>query len=86
MQDHRSKAPFKALSRHGSLLTEILKEGVDPYLVLTTAHITYPLSRRYDLPVVHEGHLRKESTKLLVSLFRKYAPKTLELEEGEIEE
>ena len=86
MRDHRSKEPFKALSRHGSLVTESLKSDVLPYQVLTTAHITYPLSRRYNLPVVHEGHLRKESTKLLVSLFQLYAPKTRELEEGEIEE
>ena len=67
-------------------MTEVLKPDVRPYQVLTTAHITYPLSRRYNLPVAYEGHLRKESTKLLVSLFRLYAPKILELEEGEISE
>ena len=86
MQDHRSKEPFKALSRHGNLLTEVLFDDVNRYLVLSTAHITYPLSRKYDLPVIHEGRLCKASTKLLVSLYQRYAPQIRDLEEGEIEE
>ena len=74
VQDHRSKDPFEALSKHGFLVTERLSSNVYPYDPLTTAHITYPLSRKYDLPVDLEGNLSKESTRLLVNLFRLYAP------------
>ncbi len=45
------------LSAHGQLKTEKLHEGLYLYEPKSTAHFTYPLSRVYDLPVVHEVSL-----------------------------
>lgn len=51
---HRDPAEFVELSSHGQLKTEKLHEGLYLYEPKSTAHFTYPLSRVYDLPVVHE--------------------------------
>ncbi len=51
---HRDPAEFVELSAHGQLKTEKLHEGLYLYEPKSTAHFTYPLSRVYDLPVVHE--------------------------------
>ena len=73
VSDHRSTLKdFKPLSKHGALATEYLHEGIEPYLPMTAAHITYPVSRNYELAVVHEGHLKKEDLRHLIKLFNKY--------------
>ncbi|CAF9931412.1 MAG: hypothetical protein HETSPECPRED_007862 [Heterodermia speciosa] len=73
VSDHRSTLKdFKPLSKHGALATEYLHEGIEPYLPMTAAHITYPVSRNYELAVVHEGNLKKEDLRHLVKLFNKY--------------
>lgn len=54
MMQHRDPAEFVELSAHGQLKTEKLHEGLYLYEPKSTAHFTYPLSRVYDLPVVHE--------------------------------
>lgn len=66
---------FKPLSAHGTLTTEYLHEGLEPYFPMTVAHITYPVSRAYDLAVVHEGHLKQADCDRLTNLFNQYAPK-----------
>ena len=76
VRDHRFHGDFKNLSKHGVLDTEHLNAGVKPLHEKSTAHITYLISRKYDLLVVHEGHLTAEATHQLVKLFDMYAPKT----------
>ena len=76
MRDHRIPlSEYKEVSAHGILNTEYLHEGLERYLTMTVAHITYPLSRSYELAVVHEGHLKPADLDLLVKLFNRYGPK-----------
>ena len=78
VHDPRDKSgTFKKLSRHGMLVMEQLHNWINLYDPKTTAHIAYPVSRSYDLPVIHEGHLDKASTDHLVELVNMYAPKAL---------
>ena len=78
VRDHRDRsAEFRELSKHGHLLTEYIHSGIRYLDPKSTAHITYPLSRKYDLAVVHEGHLRANAAKHLVILFNKFAAKAL---------
>lgn len=69
VRDHRARGPFTQLSVHRPLVTEHLNEGIEPFHVKAAVHITYPVSRKYTLPVVQEGRLKKESVELLASLF-----------------
>ncbi|KAI4102508.1 MAG: hypothetical protein L6R37_004335 [Teloschistes peruensis] len=62
---------------HGWLDTENIVPLALPYPVTSTAHIPYPLSRKYDLPVAREGHLSRDSLKFLIDLYRDYAPEPL---------
>lgn len=73
--DYRSKEKFEPLSDHGVLKTEYLTDKTFLFHPKSTAHFTYPLSRKYDLPVTNEGYLEKISTMLLVDLFTEFAPK-----------
>ena len=77
--DHRKKGKFQKLSKHLPLMTEHLNGDINPYHEKSTAHITYPISRRYDLPVVHEGHLDAPSIQHLINLFNEYAPRLAKL-------
>lgn len=55
VRDHRDRSPnFREQSKHGHLLTEYLHDGINLFKPLSTAHITYPLSRSYDIAVIHE--------------------------------
>ena len=71
VQDHRAPS-FQALSCHAKLVTAKLENDVDYYDPMSTAHLTHPVSRNYSLPVVYEGKLKDESTKILISLFNEY--------------
>lgn len=79
VRDYRNKGDFQKLSKHAALVTEHLNAGIGPMHEKSTAHITYPIARKYDLPVVHEGHLEAASTKHLVQLFNQYAPSAAKL-------
>lgn len=79
VRDHRNKGDFHKLSKHAALVTEHLNAGIDSLHEKSTAHITYPIARKYDLSVVHEGHLEAASTKHLVQLFNEYAPRAAKL-------
>ena len=68
IQDHRADA-IKPQSRHGLLYTDNLESHVDHYEPMTSAHFAYPVARKYKLPVVYEGELRADSTKLLLRLY-----------------
>ncbi|KAK0514933.1 hypothetical protein JMJ35_002312 [Cladonia borealis] len=68
IQDHRAET-IKPQSRHGLLYTGNLETHVDHYEPMTSAHFAYPVSRKYKLPVVYEGELRADSTKLLLRLY-----------------
>ncbi len=84
IHDHRRPGASVKQSNHAPLRTEVLNEGIQFFDVKSTAHVTYALSRRYDLPIVFEGFLSKPSTNRLVDLFMKYAPKYLKDREGKI--
>ena len=75
IKDHRQKGDFKPLSRHPALVTEAINDGIDPFDAKSTAHLTYTVSRNYNLPVVHEGQLTRNSFKLLIDLFGQFIPK-----------
>lgn len=72
VQDHRQSKQFTALSSHNPLVTKHLTEGIDLFDPKSTAHITFPVCRRYELAVVHEGFLQETSTKKLLHLVRKF--------------
>ena len=72
VRDHRAQGPFTPLSVHQPLVTEHLNTGIELFHAKTAVHITYPVSRKYTLPVVHEGRLKKSSVDHLAQLFGKY--------------
>ena len=74
IRDHRIDGPFTAQTENGSLRTEFLKPGINIIDPRSTAHLTYPLSRKYDLPVVHQGNLTKSATSRLIHLYKQFAP------------
>lgn len=78
VRDHRAPGSFAPLSVHEELVTEHSDGGIEPFHVKTVVHITYPVSRKYTLPVVQEGRLNKESVKHLASLFSSYILSFLE--------
>ena len=69
IEDHRAPSS----SRHAPYLlsTGELKSGVPFFSPNCNAHLAYPVSRLYKLPVRHLGRLGSEDTKLLVTLFNR---------------
>lgn len=82
--DHRFKGDAPRQSRHDPLETEIISDGIELFDIKSTAHVTYALSRKYDLPVIKEGYLKKKSTNHLIGLFNHYAPRKLTDHNGRI--
>lgn len=72
VRDHRAPGSFTPLSMHHPLVTGHLNDGIEPFHVKTAVHITYPVSRKYTLPVVQEGRLNNESVQQLALLFSTY--------------
>lgn len=70
IQDHR--APRSLQEAKFVLHTEYMKPDCKHLLPESVAHIAYPVSRKYTLPVAPQGYLRKESKITLVSLFSDY--------------
>ncbi|KAI4203414.1 MAG: hypothetical protein LQ350_001935 [Teloschistes chrysophthalmus] len=84
-RDHRAREQSPPQSKHEPLDTEIMDKGIDLIDVKSTAHFTYSLSRRYELPVVHEGELKKNSLNRLIDLFHMYSsPKKVRDRDGKI--
>ncbi|KAI4158048.1 MAG: hypothetical protein LQ342_007811 [Letrouitia transgressa] len=75
VQDHRRPGEFKRLSTNKPLVTESINDGIDLFDPLSTAHVTYGLPRKYDLPITHEGTLRASSLNTLIKLYNDYAPR-----------
>ncbi|KAL9611127.1 MAG: hypothetical protein Q9167_004207 [Letrouitia subvulpina] len=74
IKDHRNEDPkWSKLSKWDPLITERINPGIDPFDPKSTAHLAYPVSRKYTLPVVYEGQLRATSLSLLTQLFTKFA-------------
>ena len=70
IQGHRGP---KSLHEAQILLhTEYLKSDCKYILPNSVAHIAYPVSRKYTLPVAPQGYLRQDSKVTLVELFRAY--------------
>lgn len=82
--DHRAKGDSTQQSCHKPLVTESINNGIDLFDVKSTAHVTYAISRRYDLPIVFEGYLTRPSTNRLVELINKFAPKQLNDQNGRV--
>lgn len=72
VRDHRRPGPFTQLSIHRPLVTEHLNAGIELFHLKSTAHVTYPVSRKYTLPVVLEGRLTQRSVDQLAELFGEY--------------
>ena len=70
--DHRFLANCQQQSAHAPLVTEFLKDGVEELMPMSTAYTSYPVSRKYGLPVAHQGRLNEESTKRLVAMYLKW--------------
>ena len=69
IEDHR--APSSSRQAPYLLSTGQLKSGVPFFSPNCNAHLAYPVSRLYKLPVRHLGNLGSEDTKLLVTLFNR---------------
>ena len=70
IEDYREP---RSLREAGFLLhTEYLKPDCKHLLPKSVAHISYPVSRKYSLPVAPQGRLREDSTVDLVSAFTQY--------------
>lgn len=70
--DHRHLEHCVQQSAHAPLVTEYLKDGVEELLPTSVAYASYPVSRKYGLPVQHQGRLDEESTKRLVAAYIKW--------------
>ncbi|KAI4139089.1 MAG: hypothetical protein L6R39_006472 [Caloplaca ligustica] len=84
VRDHRAQVRAPQQSGHEPLETEIMHRGIDLFDPKSTAHVTYTLSRRYELPVVMEGRLTASSLNKLVELFNYYAPRQLKDRDGKV--
>ncbi|KAI4097800.1 MAG: hypothetical protein LQ344_000072 [Seirophora lacunosa] len=74
VKDHRDKdEEWQPLSRWKPLVTEYVREGIDIFERKTTAHLAYPVSRSYRLPVVKEGFLKGSSAKAMRDLYERFA-------------
>ncbi|KAL9024972.1 MAG: hypothetical protein Q9196_006119 [Gyalolechia fulgens] len=77
VRDHRykerEKEEWRQLSKWEPLVTEYVKDGIDLFETKTTAHLAYPVSRRYGLPVVNEGWLRGSSLRVMRDLYSRFA-------------
>ena len=70
IEDYREP---RSLQEGGFLLhTEFLKPDCKHLLPKSVAHIAYPVSRKYTLPVAPQGHLRQDSVVDLVKAFGQY--------------
>lgn len=72
VQDHRYPETCVRQSKHEPVCTEILKDKVKTLHEYTTAHLGNAVSRKYILPVTHQGRLADKDTDRLVSLFQKW--------------
>ena len=75
--DCRERNPGPALSRHPPLKTRQMNGNAKLLHIKSTAHITYPVSRKYDLPIVYEGNLHEGSLALLIELVNDATPRYL---------
>ncbi|KAL9000728.1 MAG: hypothetical protein Q9169_000764 [Polycauliona sp. 2 TL-2023] len=74
IRDNRDKNPIPPLSKHKPLRIENVNAGVALFDPKSTAHITYQLARKYDLPIIPEGSIAQDSLDFLIMLFREAAP------------
>ena len=74
--DHRYLENCQQQSAHAPLVTKFLKKGVEELLPMSAAYASYPVSRKYGLPVAHQGRLDEESTKRLVAMYLKWGRPT----------
>lgn len=70
IEDHRYPGSSLRAAPH-LLVTEKLKSTVKPLKPESVAHLTYPVSRKYNLFVSYQGRLRDRDTELLLRLFRR---------------
>ena len=71
--DHRHLENCQQQSAHAPLVAGYLKDGVEELLPTSVAYVSYPVSRKYGLPVQQQGRLDEESTKRLVAMYIKWA-------------
>ena len=78
IEDHR--APSSLRQAPYVLSTGQLKSGVPFFSPNCNAHLSYPVSRLYKLPVRHLGNLGSEDTRLLVELFNRMMANPLKVD------
>ena len=72
VQDHRDPDKCVQQGPVNMVRTLVLKEHVKILHEFTTAHLGNSVSRKYRLPIAHQGRLTDEDTDRLVSLFKKW--------------
>ena len=72
IQDHRKPEKCVQQGTVDMVRTLVLKEHIKTLHEFTTAHLGNPISRKYRLPIAHQGRLTDEDTERLVSLFKKW--------------
>ena len=70
VQDHRCPEKCVRQSKHDPICTEVLKDKVKTLHEYTTAHLGNAVSRKYSLPIAHQGRLFDNDTDRLVSLYK----------------
>lgn len=70
IQDHRCRERCVRQSKHDPVCTEMLKDKVKALHEYTTAHLGTAVSRKYSLPIAHQGRLFDDDTDRLVSLYK----------------
>ena len=73
VKDHRNPADFTKLSIHTPLITKFIHPWVRPFDQKSAAHLAYPVSRKYTLPIIPEGHLDEDSVQHLLNLYQNFA-------------
>lgn len=72
VQDHREPDKCVQQGPVDMVRTLVMKEHVKVLHEFTTAHLGNSVSRKYRLPIAHQGRLTDEDTDRLVSLFKKW--------------
>ncbi|KAI4222267.1 MAG: hypothetical protein L6R36_006266 [Xanthoria steineri] len=75
IKDHRSNDDSPPQSKYPHLETQTMAPESEHLRSKSTVHITYALSRRYDLPVTIMGQLTDQSLHQLIEYFNRFVPR-----------
>ncbi|CAO1597163.1 hypothetical protein XANCAGTX0491_000982 [Xanthoria calcicola] len=75
IKDHRSNDDSPPQSKYPHLETQTMAPESEHLRSKSTVHITYALSRKYDLPVTIMGQLTDRSLHQLIEYFNRFVPR-----------